>query len=368
MPACERKVHLCHSTQAAAACDNLPSNIGRQSLIDSLIAAFGLHEICQLVDVVRASRKDVEAFHDQKYVAEVFRDRPEDPDDLGEKKDIKQREKFGLVYDCPPFPQLGLYTGHVVGSSICAANVLLNADDDLQNVAVNWYGGRHHALKHSASGYCYVNDIVLAILRLRIKYRRIFYLDLDLHHGDGVEEAFKFLNLVTTCSVHRHDVGFFPGTGAKSERGAYNVPTRRGLSDENFAKIIKKVLILMENVQPDVIVLQCGSDGLANDPCGEWNLTIRGLASGIMEIVNKFECTPFLILGGGGYNHTETARFCAWLTKNLVGDTTVWEDIPEHTHLDEYEQDGFRFWTPNNTKCKPGRRDENGDFSKLKLS
>ncbi|GEQ68660.1 hypothetical protein JCM33374_g2328 [Metschnikowia sp. JCM 33374] len=373
----------------------MPSNLGRSALVDSLIAAFGLHEKCSVVNVGRASAKDLCTFHDPGYIGELLRERRATEDE-GDDKDDKRGDgkesgnheygndesgnddnreaieihgkaaaKYGLAFDCPPFANLNEYVTSVAGSSLSAANVLLSKANhrSTQHVAVNWYGGRHHASRNSASGFCYVNDIVLAILRLRTRYKRVFYLDVDLHHGDGVEAAFRFSKNVTTCSIHRHDVGFFPGTGATSAPGVQNIPTKRGLSDNNFRRILAQIVTpLIAQASPDVIVLQCGSDGLACDPSGEWNLTIDGLATGILNVVNTFTTTPFLVLGGGGYNHTETAKFCAWLTKKLVGDDSEWSDIPEHSHLDSYEHDGFQFWTPDNKNAKPGRRDENIDL------
>lgn len=361
MAGVSRQVSLCFSPKAAQICDNLPANLGRLSLVDGLIRAFGIAEKCHQITVSPALAKDLCVFHDEAFVAELLKDRLQDNFEIS-----KTDAHYGLAYDCAPFLELGEYVKTVAGASLSAANYLISKSNDQKNqhVAINWYGGRHHALKRSASGYCYINDIVLAIIRLRTRYKRIFYLDVDLHHGDGVEDAFKFLKNVVTCSIHRHDKGFFPGTGQSSVSGAYNIPTKRGLGDANFKKIIeKKVLPLISSYNPDIIVLQCGSDGLANDPSGEWNLTIKGLVAVLSELVDRFEKTHFLILGGGGYNHTETARFCAWLTKTLVGDTNEWTDIPEHEQLDEYENDGFQFWTPGNKTEKLGRRDENKGIS-----
>ncbi|OBA22744.1 Arginase/deacetylase [Metschnikowia bicuspidata var. bicuspidata NRRL YB-4993] len=361
----QRQVHICLSGHTANICDKLPSNLGRLSLIDSLISAFGLYSKCLLVNVVPASAKELCVFHDEKYVAELLKERHEENTSFS-----KEEAKYGLLFDCPPFAGLHEYVLHVTGSSLSAANVLLrNRDTDSQHVVINWYGGRHHAHKAGASGFCYVNDIVLAILRLRTLYRKIFYLDVDLHHGDGVEAAFRFLKFVTTCSVHRHDLGFFPGTGNSSGAGAYNIPTKRGLGDKNFKDIIARVVApIIAKHTPDIIVVQCGSDGLASDPSGEWNLSIDGLASSISGLVDKFQSVPFLVLGGGGYNHTETARFSAWLTKTLIGDVTEWGDIPEHACLDAYENDGFQFWTPGNKAGKPARCDENKDIGAIRAN
>ncbi len=124
------------------------------------------------------------------------------------------------------------------GGSIDAAVKLNNKSSD---ICINWAGGLHHAKKGEASGFCYVNDIVLAILELLKRHRRVLYIDIDVHHGDGVEEAFYVTNRVMTVSFHRFGNGFFPATGGLSDLGAgpgryyaMNVPLRAGLDDFSF--------------------------------------------------------------------------------------------------------------------------------------
>ncbi|VDQ10467.1 unnamed protein product [Trichobilharzia regenti] len=86
-------------------------------------------------------------------------------------------------------------------------------NNGVTDIAVNWSGGLHHAKKFEASGFCYVNDIVIAILEL-LKYNpRVLYIDIDVHHGDGVQEAFYLTDRVMTVSFHRYGNMFFPGTG-----------------------------------------------------------------------------------------------------------------------------------------------------------
>ena len=99
------------------------------------------------------------------------------------------------------------------GSSIDAADLILTQE---ASVVVNWAGGFHHGKKTEASGFCYVNDIVLAILELLKVHARVLYIDIDVHHGDGVEEAFYHTNRVMTVSFHEYSEGFFPETGSLS--------------------------------------------------------------------------------------------------------------------------------------------------------
>ncbi|RXM93401.1 Proto-oncogene tyrosine-protein kinase LCK [Acipenser ruthenus] len=119
------------------------------------------------------------------------------------------------------------------------------------DIAVNWAGGLHHAKKSEASGFCYVNDIVLAVLELLKYHQRVLYIDIDIHHGDGVEEAFYTTDRVMTVSFHKYGE-YFPGTGD--------------------LRIMSKV---MEMYQPSAILLQCGADSLSGDRLGCFNLTIK---------------------------------------------------------------------------------------------
>lgn len=273
----------------------------------------------------------------------------------------KNLDIFGLKYDCVVFPFLSDYVQLVAGSTISTAKYLIRNsklnDTDTQPIGINWYGGRHHCHKSKASGFCYVNDIVLGINTLRTFYPRVFYLDLDLHHGDGVETAFKFSNKVVTCSIHRFDVGFYPGTGSETEKGKYiNIPTRKGLSDKGLEIILQSIVLpVISDFSPSVVVLQLGSDGLALDEHKQWNFTIKGFARNVVTILESLTC-PIMILGGGGYNNPETAKFCTYMTSSILNtpvsgfndDEVENDSIPEHPFLDNYEKDGYKFWTNEN--------------------
>lgn len=377
-----RDVYLTSSSVGCKLCDLLPANRGRQSLVDSLISAYGLHSRCRVVSVVPASVKEITAYHTRSFVDELLRERLSDVSD-DEDEEVRnlrsifpllsedncditvpvEDDVYGLKFDCPVFPFMSEYVKFVAGSSLIAANCLMvDHEGDKQKVAINWYGGRHHCLKNRASGFCYINDIVLAILRLRTKFKRISYVDFDLHHGDGVERAFQYSQNVTTCSVHMHEVGFYPGTGGldSSQPGKYNIGLKRGLTDENFLLVVEQLVCrLLEVLTPDVIVVQLGCDGLASDPLAQWNLTMDGYWCVSELLLKRFPKIPFLFLGGGGYNSTETAKCWAYLTKKIIGDTLEWSEIPEHHRLDDYASDSFQFWTDRNTVPKVGRKEEN---------
>jgi histone deacetylase 1/2 len=125
-----------------------------------------------------------------------------------------------------------------------AANQIASGAAD---IAINWAGGLHHAKKREASGFCYINDIVLGTLELLRTYPRVLYIDIDCHHGDGVEEAFYTTDRVMTCSFHKYGE-YFPGTGTQEDRGrgkgkgyAVNVPLKDGITDESFKSVFEPV-------------------------------------------------------------------------------------------------------------------------------
>lgn len=161
--------------------------------------------------------------------------------------------------DCPCFEGMYEFSQISSGASLDAAVKLNHRSTD---IAINWGGGLHHAKKQEASGFCYVNDIVLAILELLKYHNRVLYIDIDVHHGDGVEEAFYTSNRVFTVSFHRYG-DFFPGTGDVKETGvgegqyySLNVPLRRGIDDDSFREIY---VTIMEEVRmrfrPDAVVI-----------------------------------------------------------------------------------------------------------------
>ncbi|PNX93850.1 histone deacetylase 9-like protein, partial [Trifolium pratense] len=189
--------------------------------------------------------------------------------------------KYNLGEDCPVFDNLFEFCQIYAGGTLDAACRLNN---QLCDIAINWAGGLHHAKKCEASGFCYINDLVLGILELLKCHPRVLYIDIDVHHGDGVEEAFYFTDRVMTVSFHKYGDMFFPGTGDAKEIGeregkfyAINVPLKDGIDDSSFTRLFKTIISkVVETYQPGAIVLQCGADSLAGDRLGCFNLSIDG--------------------------------------------------------------------------------------------
>ncbi|KAH9699929.1 Histone deacetylase [Citrus sinensis] len=233
--------------------------------------------------------------------------------------------KYNLGEDCPVFENLFEFCQIYAGGTIDAARRLNN---QLCDIAINWAGGLHHAKKCEASGFCYINDLVLGILELLKYHARVLYIDIDVHHGDGVEEAFYFTDRVMTVSFHKFGDLFFPGTGDVKEIGeregkfyAINVPLKDGIDDTSFTRLFKTIISkVVETYAPGAIVLQCGADSLAGDRLGCFNLSIDGHAE-CVRFVKKFNL-PLLVTGGGGYTKENVAR-CWTVETGILLDTEL---------------------------------------------
>ncbi|KAK9809184.1 hypothetical protein WJX72_010987 [[Myrmecia] bisecta] len=310
----------------------LPVNQDRSTLVHSLCQSTGVLERSgvAVVEATGARAEELYDYHSKEYIAALAYSRR-----LSE----RQCQQFGLVDDCPVFPGLYEYAQLCAGGSLQAPAALCSSEATL---AFHWDGGRHHAHKSTAAGFCYVNDVVLAILRLLGSFRRVMYVDLDVHHGDAVEEAFYLTRKVLTISLHKAGPLFFPGTGQMDRSGAgrgsgfnLNLPLKDGLRDELFTDIFKTLVAgAAQLYKPDCVVLQCGADGLAHDPLGNaFSLSPRSYAACAAEAASWG--MPLLVLGGGGYNSTATA--CCWtaMTAAFLGQDLE-DDIPEHPFFDRY--------------------------------
>ena len=234
----------------------------------------------------RATRAEMTRFHTDEYIDLIARVTPEIADELTD-----NGTRFLIGEDCPALDGLFDFCSISCGGSISAANRI---NSGLTDVAINWSGGLHHAKKREASGFCYTNDIVLAILELLRTHARVLYVDIDVHHGDGVEEAFYTTDRVMTASFHKYG-DFFPGTGNLRDTGmkkgkgyCVNVPLRDGIDAVSYGAIFRPVVQhIMDWYRPGAVVLQCGADSLAGDKLGCFNLSMRGHAQ-CVEFLRSF--------------------------------------------------------------------------------
>ena len=224
--------------------------------------------------------------------------------------------------DCPVFEGLYDYAALVAGGTITAAKLILSGDAD---AAFNPSGGFHHAGPERASGFCYINDVALACIVLAEAGKKVLYLDVDVHHGDGVAYAFYERSDVMTISFHQNPRTLFPGTGFEDEIGTgkgkgycVNVPLPIGTYDQVYMKAFEALAPpLIEAFNPDVIVFELGADALAGDPLAHLYLT-NNVYADIIDSLLGFN-KPILATGGGGYNVENTARAWALAWSILAG-------------------------------------------------
>ncbi|KAL9938755.1 hypothetical protein V8E36_002474 [Tilletia maclaganii] len=305
-----------------------PMKPSRIRMCHSLVMNYGLYKKMEIFRAKPATKREMSQFHTDEYVDFLARVTPDNVDAF-----VREQAKFNVGDDCPVFDGLFEYCSISAGGSMEGAARLSR---DKCDIAINWAGGLHHAKKGEASGFCYINDIVLGILELLRYHQRVLYIDIDVHHGDGVEEAFYTTDRVMTCSFHKYGE-FFPGTGELRDiglgKGKYytcNFPLRDGINDENYKSVFEPVISkIMEYYQPSAVVLQCGSDSLAGDKIGGFNLSMRGHAN-CVEYVKSFGL-PLLLLGGGGYTIRNVSRAWAYETGLAAG-----QELSAQVPVNEY--------------------------------
>ncbi|RKN09809.1 acetoin utilization protein AcuC [Streptomyces radicis] len=220
-------------------------------------------------------------------------------------------QRLGLgTDDTPAFPGMHEVSALIAGQSVAGADDIWRGD--VQH-AVNFSGGLHHAMPAAASGFCVYNDAALAIARLlELGAERVAYIDTDVHHGDGVQDAFWDDPRVLTISLHEHPRTLFPGTGLPEETGgeaapggAVNIPLPAGTSDQEWLRALHAVVPeLLAAFRPQVVVSQHGADGHFEDPLAHLALSLdaqRLAAESCHDWAHQHAEGRWLALGGGGY-------------------------------------------------------------------
>lgn len=318
-----------------------PMKPHRVRMAHSLIMHSGLYNQMDMFVPSKATKEDMCEFHTDDYI-DMLESAQADSGHVGKKQLLGE---YNLLDDCPVFDGLFPYNQMAAGGTLgCAVKLNQKSHD----VTINWSGGLHHGKKSEASGFCYVNDIVLGILELLKYHQRVLYIDIDVHHGDGVEEAFLTSDRVLTLSFHKFDGAFFPGTGSLENVGhsigkyySVNVPLKDGIRDEPFKSLFRPIVNSIITIyKPECIVCQCGADSLAHDRLGVFNLSSKGHAS-CVEYIKSFNI-PLMLLGGGGYTIKNVAR--CWANETAVAVGEIWDDyLPLSDYLEyfspEYEAD-----------------------------
>lgn len=287
-----------------------PLAIPRVSLLIDLLRCLGWLPDSAYVDSPRATPEQLARYHHRDYVAAVMA-----AEAAGSATpEIRLRYNIGRSGN-PIYPEMFRRPATACGASLLSAELLREG-----GVVHSPAGGTHHAMPDRASGFCYFNDPVLGILAmLDGGLERIAYVDIDAHHGDGVEQAFAADPRVLVISVHEQ--GRWPHSGAADEMGAGNVrnfPVAPGMTDCEMAFLRDEAILpLVVGFAPQAIVLQCGADALADDPLSGQMLSNdahRAMVAALRPLSRRF-----LVLGGGGYNPWSVARCWARVWAELNG-------------------------------------------------
>jgi acetoin utilization protein AcuC len=302
-----------------------PLKMARLKLTRDLLKAYGVLDRQEVnhIEPSSASIDDVKLFHADEYIS-VLRglDRGLMPPTI---------YRYGLgPGDNPIFPGVYELSLLITGGSVEAAQQIKAGHVP---IAFNMAGGLHHALPDRASGFCYFNDPVIAIKRLVSQGQRVMYLDVDVHHGDGVQAGFYDTDQVMTISLHEDGQYLFPGTGFVEETGrgaglgySVNLPLYPGTDDETYLWAFEQVVPpLIEAFKPDVLVTQLGVDTFVADPLAHLRLTTHGFCA-VIERIKSFGL-PWVALGGGGYNIANVAR--AWaLAYAIMNGIELPDEVP----------------------------------------
>lgn len=286
-----------------------PLRIPRVSTVMDLSRALGWLPPAQFRTSPRAKAKALQVWHTPNYVAALERAEVDGAVDVA----TRERHQIG-THSNPIFPEVWRRPATSAGGSLLAGELLANG-----GVIYHPAGGTHHAFPDRAAGFCYLNDPVLAILSLRRNgATRVAYVDIDAHHGDGVEYAFR--DDPNTLVMSIHEERRWPFTGAIDDRGVgnvFNLPVPRGLNDTEMA-LIRERLILprVSEFAPDAIVLQCGADAVDEDPLSRLTLSNNAhwaVVAGLMGLAPRY-----VVTGGGGYNPWSVGRLWTgvWATLN----------------------------------------------------
>lgn len=295
-----------------------PFNVQRFRLAYDLITSYGLNHCAHAtyLEPPPINEAAIRTFHDAAYIERMK--------EFSAASTPRADFLYGLGdSDNPVFP--GFYEWACLGAAgTCEAARLVSEEG--YTAAFNLAGGYHHAHRAKASGFSYINDSVIAINGLLAGGKRIVYLDLDAHHGDGVQEAFYTTDQVLVISLHESGSYFFPGTGFECELGegkgygySVNVPLMAHTDDPLYMKAFDEAVYpLIAAFDPDIIVTQLGADTFRTDPLTRLEITTHSYS----YILRKLKALkiPWVATGGGGYDLMNTARAwtIAWAIMNGV--------------------------------------------------
>jgi acetoin utilization protein AcuC len=297
--------------------DGHPFGPDRMAAFWQRMCETGLDQRVEVRTPCQASDEDILLFHTPAYLDKV-----------------KRLSVTGEGYlDCGDTPAFkGMYeaAGTVVGTALAALDEIMRGECRQAFVPI---AGLHHASRDSAAGFCVFNDcgVVIEALRQRYRIRRLAYVDIDAHHGDGVFYAFEDDPDLIDVDFHEDGRYLYPGTGAVNETGLgeavgrkLNIPLSPGAGDETFFRLWESAEAFLDKFAPEVMVLQCGADSLAGDPITHLELTEAAhahAAARLKRLAARHSHGRLLVLGGGGYNRDNLARAWTAVIAALLGET-----------------------------------------------
>ncbi len=315
----DRQLAFVYATAIEGLCypPDCPFKTQRSALTRSKLASFGLlgGPNCPEVAARRATLAELQAIHSPQYLAELQRAAAGDLTANG--------FRMGLGGpDTPVFADMFEYGTWACGAGLVAVEQLVGGQAE---IAFNLLGGFHHAGPAHAGGFCYLNDVALACHALTRAGKRVVYLDVDAHHGDGVQEIFYERSDVFTISMHESGKTLYPWGGFENEIGRgpgrgfnANLSLPAGTYDDAFLRAFDRVAMpLLGAYQPDAIVLELGMDTLAGDPLTHLQLT-NNIVVEVLSRLMSFR-RPLLVAGGGGYHVENTVRAWALAWRTCAG-------------------------------------------------
>ncbi len=286
--------------------DEHPFGVDRHDAFQSELADAGLGTAIQYAAPRRASVEELALFHTPEYIELV-----------------SKRSQDGIGFlddgDTPAYPGIFDTASDVAGTTLAAVDAIMAGESKRAFVPI---AGLHHAGRGHAAGFCVFNDCGIAVEHLRKKHklRRIAYVDIDAHHGDGVFYGFEDDPDLLFADIHEDGRYLYPGTGSADETGKgeargtkLNIPMPPGAGDAEFESAWSKVRDYVDQAEPEFIIFQCGADSLAGDPITHLQYTESAhgsAASDLCELADRHCGGRIIGTGGGGYNRQNLAR--AW--------------------------------------------------------
>jgi len=293
--------------------DGHPFGADRLAAFTREFTARGLEQRVRLLEPRTASDAELRSFHSAEYL-----------------EFVRERSASGTgmldAGDTPAFKGVYEAAAGVVGATLAAMDAIMAGECRRAFVPI---AGLHHAARNHAAGFCVFNDCGVAIEQLKCAgLRRVAYVDIDAHHGDGVFYAFEDDAAVVFADLHEDGRYLYPGTGdaAETGRGAaagmkLNVPLPPGADDEVFATVWPRVMAHLTKFTPEFLILQCGADSLEGDPITHLRFSPQAHARAareLAEFADRAGHGRLLALGGGGYNRANRAHAWTAVVENLL--------------------------------------------------